>query len=48
MENFIFCAMKSVFDCIAKMHAYVFAIKSLKFIDNYQAGRKEMVKINLK
>ena len=32
---------------IGKIHAYVFHIKSLKFIDNYLAGRKDSVKINL-
>ena len=40
-----------VFDCndhellIAKMHAYGFDIKSLKFINSYLAGRKQRVKV---
>ena len=44
--------LAKAFDCIdhelliAKMHAYGFDIKSLKFIDSYLARRKQRVKIN--
>ena len=44
--------LAKTFDCIdhelltAKLHAYGFDIKSLKFIDSYLAGRKQKVKTN--